>query len=484
MKKRLLPIMLLSAFMLIGCGSKTSSSSSVPSDAGTIAISNKDELTAQWRAGESPRTLKLTYEPATNITQAILKGDITITSSDTSVISTNGLNINALKAGTATVTANYVAHPATDSVTITVLDAATEPEVIKGKTCAEVTELGAKALNTVLYEVKGTVESFGTKDSWNQYGEFKVTDSSKGTVYFYGSYVNTTDEPASFVFDGEVYKVTYTNRNVLTADLTKDLKVGDEVTMLAMHDAKHDNFYGIFQSVTPAPYIEPTSVSLDKDTLTLNAGEEATLVATVLPEDCNRPVKWTSSDEKIATVSSTGKVVALAEGTVTITVTVGSLSKTCTLTVEKANEKLVNLTVSTLALASSAYADGTATVNKVNFEYVELGNYGNGIQMRHASKSSNEKTSSLWNKSAFATAIDSIDLTYVASKINNSNEKYLKVEFSSTSDFASAETQYVDTVAKQTDYKVTPVMDNALFVRFTHNSTYAAYWDAIAINLK
>ena len=172
MKKRLLPIMLLSAFMLIGCGSKTSSSSSVPSDAGTIAISNKDELTAQWRAGESPRTLKLTCEPATNITQAILKGDITITSSDTSVISTNGLNINALKAGTATVTANYVAHPATDSVTITVLDAATEPEVIKGKTCAEVTELGAKALNTVLYEVKGTVESFGTKDSWNQYGEF------------------------------------------------------------------------------------------------------------------------------------------------------------------------------------------------------------------------------------------------------------------------------------------------------------------------
>lgn len=480
MKKRLLPIMLLSAFMLIGCGGNTSSSTSSAGEPGTIAISNKEELTAEWHAKESPRTLKLTCEPATNIAQAILKGDITITSSDTSVISTNGLNINALKAGKATVTASYVAHPATDSVEITVLDEITEPEVIKGKTCAEVTELGAKALNTVLYEVKGTVESFGTKDSWNQYGEFKVTDSSKGTVYFYGSYVNTKDEPASFVFDGGTYKVSYTKRNVLTADLTKDLKVGDEVTMLAMHDAKYDNFYGIFQSVTPAPYIEPTSVTLDKDTLTLSEGEEATLVAMVLPEDCNRPVKWTSSDEKIATVSSAGKVVALAEGTATITVAVGSLSKSCALTVEKANEKLVNLTVSTLSLASSSYADGTATVNKVDFEYVELGNYGNGIQMR----TKNDKTSSVWNTSALPFAIDSIDLTYVASKINNSNEKYLKVEFSSTSDFAAAETQYVDTVAKQANYKVTPAMDNALFVRFTHNSTYSAYWDAIAINLK
>ena len=49
-------------------------------------------------------------------------------------------------------------------------------------------------------------------------------------------------------------------------------------------------------------------------------GEQGKLVATIAPENAtNRAVNWASSNTKIATVDSAGKVTAKAAGTVTIT---------------------------------------------------------------------------------------------------------------------------------------------------------------------
>ena len=70
--------------------------------------------------------------------------------------------------------------------------------------------------------------------------------------------------------------------------------------------------------------IEEVSVSgveLNKSSLTLNVGDEKSLVATVSPSDAtNKNVTWTSSDETVASVNR-GEVTALKEGTVTITAT-------------------------------------------------------------------------------------------------------------------------------------------------------------------
>lgn len=44
-------------------------------------------------------------------------------------------------------------------------------------------------------------------------------------------------------------------------------------------------------------------------------------------------VVWTSSDESIATVSSSGRITAVSMGTVTITATCGTATATCTVTV-------------------------------------------------------------------------------------------------------------------------------------------------------
>ena len=79
------------------------------------------------------------------------------------------------------------------------------------------------------------------------------------------------------------------------------------------------------------------SVSLDKTSLELTEGDKATLTATVLPDNAtNKSVSWTSSDEKVATVSAAGEVTAIAHGKATITVTTEDGAKTakCKVTVK------------------------------------------------------------------------------------------------------------------------------------------------------
>lgn len=87
--------------------------------------------------------------------------------------------------------------------------------------------------------------------------------------------------------------------------------------------------------VTAAP-IPVAGVTLDKTALSLNVDDKATLVSTIAPVDAtNTNVKWTTNDEKVATVSATGEVTALTPGTATITVTTedGNKTATCVVTV-------------------------------------------------------------------------------------------------------------------------------------------------------
>ena len=81
--------------------------------------------------------------------------------------------------------------------------------------------------------------------------------------------------------------------------------------------------------------IAVTGVSLRMETLTLDVGANATLVATVMPEDAaDHSVSWSSSDEAIATVAD-GVVTGVAAGTATINVTTtdGSFTADCAVSV-------------------------------------------------------------------------------------------------------------------------------------------------------
>ncbi len=63
-----------------------------------------------------------------------------------------------------------------------------------------------------------------------------------------------------------------------------------------------------------------SSVKLNAATINWPVGKSASFKATVLPENAkNKTLEWTSSDESVATVSSTGKLTAVGAGTATIT---------------------------------------------------------------------------------------------------------------------------------------------------------------------
>lgn len=84
-------------------------------------------------------------------------------------------------------------------------------------------------------------------------------------------------------------------------------------------------------------------IALSKTEGVLTVGNSVTVTATVTPNNAtNATVNWTSSDEKVATVDSNGKVTAVAAGNATITATSesdGDVSADYALTVNKAAVK-------------------------------------------------------------------------------------------------------------------------------------------------
>lgn len=80
-----------------------------------------------------------------------------------------------------------------------------------------------------------------------------------------------------------------------------------------------------------------TSISLSPANTVLSIGGETTLTATIAPANAKRDLTWTSSNPNVATVDTTGKVTALANGTTTITCAStkdGTIKSSATITVK------------------------------------------------------------------------------------------------------------------------------------------------------
>ena len=133
----------------------------------------------------------------------------------------------------------------------------------------------------------------------------------------------------------------------------------------------------------------------------------------------------------------------------------------------------VEITADNLGLSS--YADGSKEVGGVQFDFVELGSYGNGIQWRNKTKAS-----SLWNAAAFAKPIAKIELVYNAEKATYANANALKIQFGADSSVGGYET-FLSTTKGTTLYTITPDAETYTFVKFTINITYSMYFDSITI---
>jgi uncharacterized protein YjdB len=229
-------------------------------------------------------TLKATVKPSDATTK-----DVTWESSKESVatVSSSG-KVTAKKAGTATITCYATdgsGKKATCKITVTApvtkvkLDA-TSKTIAKGKSVT----------------LKATVSP---SDATNKAVTWKSSNKSVATVSSNG-------------------KVTA--KKVGTATITCTTKDGKKTATCKI------------TVKTPV-----TKVKLNKTGATIKTGKTLTLKATVTPGKAYQKVTWKSSNTKVATVSSSGKVTAKKKGTATITCTAadGSGKKvTCKITVK------------------------------------------------------------------------------------------------------------------------------------------------------
>ncbi|PID90790.1 MAG: hypothetical protein CSA97_01095 [Bacteroidetes bacterium] len=205
-----------------------------------------------------------------------------------------GGKIIAMSAGTATLTATTEDGGFTATCTVEISDKPTGWVDVDG------VSLDATALEMKVGEEKSLVATVEPEDasdktvSWESDNEDVITVDTEGKLTAVGT--------------GTAIVTVTTKHGMQTAECTV-------------------NVY----AATPVE-----SVSLDATSLELKVGEEKSLVATIAPEDATiKTVSWASSDESVATVDASGKVVAVAAGTATITVTTvsGAKSADCTVTV-------------------------------------------------------------------------------------------------------------------------------------------------------
>ena len=106
-----------------------------------------------------------------------------------------------------------------------------------------------------------------------------------------------------------------------------------------------------------------TSITLNKTSASLKAGETVTLTATVNPSDAtDKTVTWTTSDATVATVNN-GVVTAKKVGAATITAKAGDKTATCTITVVATPVTSVTLNKTSAQLKAGESVTLTATVN-------------------------------------------------------------------------------------------------------------------------
>lgn len=127
------------------------------------------------------------------------------------------------------------------------------------------------------------------------------------------------------------------------------------------------------------PSIELTNLELSPSSYEMIVGEKVTLNTIKTPSNASATLTYTSSNESVATVSQSGEVTALTEGTTTITVSSGSISTSSTITVKKKDETPVTPDGIELKFAQTGYWGDISTGQTMNFNVTITNNTDNKI---------------------------------------------------------------------------------------------------------
>ena len=185
--------------------------------------------------------------------------------------------------------------------------------------------------------------------------DVKLNDGNETTV-------EATVSPA----DATDVKVSYASTDEAVATVDKDgrvqvLQPGEcDITTTLMQDGEK-----VTEKTTHVKaFYEVESITLDSNEGKLTVGKSHTIKATVAPEEvaAETTIEWSSSNEKVATVDSNGKVTAVSSGNATITATAGEESANYEVTVEQPKK----VTTSNKTYKSSSSSNNSAAVTPSN----------------------------------------------------------------------------------------------------------------------
>lgn len=303
MKKNIVLAVIATAAMalsLVGCGVKVTNIS-VP-DAATLEKGESFTLPVNFGTEDAPAETPViaTGESATaetaaqdeKIAKAAEKLTLAWTSSDESVATVDETGtVTAVAAGEAEITAAVKDTEMQDVCVITVKVSAKELKV------PDTLEVKLNDTDETAIEAKCEPE-----------------DASNISFVF----ASSDEEVATVDKDGKV-KVLKAGECDITTTLMQD---GEKVTEKTTH---------------VKAFYEVESITLDSNEGKLTVGNSHTIKATVAPEEvaAETTIDWSSSNEKVATVDSNGKVTAVSSGNATITATAGEESANYEVTVEQ-----------------------------------------------------------------------------------------------------------------------------------------------------
>ena len=327
MKKNIVLAVIATAAMalsLVGCGVKVTNIS-VP-DAATLEKGESITLPVNFGTEDAPAETPViaTGESATaetaaqdeKIAKAAEKLTLAWTSSDESVATVDETGtVTAVAAGEAEITAAVKDTEMQDVCVITVKVSAKE----------------LKVPDTLEVKLNDTDETAI---------EAKCEPEDASNISF--DFASSDEEVATVDKDGKV-KVLKAGECDITTTLMQD---GEKVTEKTTH---------------VKAFYEVESITLDSNEGKLTVGNSHTIKATVAPEEvaAETTIEWSSSNEKVATVDSNGKVTAVSSGNATITATAGEESANYEVTVEQ--PKKVTTSNKTYSSSSSNSAAVTPT---------------------------------------------------------------------------------------------------------------------------
>lgn len=153
-------------------------------------------------------------------------------------------------------------------------------------------------------------------------------------------------EPAGATIDESKLKWSSSKTDIATVSDEGRVRAKTKVSGKTVITVKYGEFEA--KCEVEVVYIPATGVTLEKEECEIEIGDTSIIKATVTPSDSHDIPEYSSSDEKVATVSSKGKVTAVSEGEATITVTVGKFTFEYKVKVvtPAADERLEGVTIS------------------------------------------------------------------------------------------------------------------------------------------